>query len=86
MHAQQPTHAIHPNSVIGTIPPEYGNVKRMRRFQVEHNRLRGRIPESFGCACIRSLWGALVSCDSAMCMCKGLCLKCGLWASQRLLV
>ncbi|GBF87969.1 hypothetical protein Rsub_00681 [Raphidocelis subcapitata] len=28
------------NSVIGTIPPEYGN-------QVEHNRMHGKIPDSF---------------------------------------
>jgi hypothetical protein len=34
-------------SLIGTIPPEFGAVPRMRRFQVEHNRLRGPIPQSF---------------------------------------
>eukprot|EP00878_Enallax_costatus_P018038 GHUV01018966.1.p1 GENE.GHUV01018966.1~~GHUV01018966.1.p1 ORF type:complete len:307 (+),score=67.63 GHUV01018966.1:355-1275(+) len=39
---------VQENQLIGTIPEAFGRMKRgARRFQVEHNHMHGRIPDSF---------------------------------------
>lgn len=39
---------VQENQLIGTIPEAFGKMKRgVRRFQVEHNHMYGRIPSSF---------------------------------------